>query len=249
MAIIHKTENYSIFKFLTGNRPTRKFNTLLESIKKRNMLEHHPIHVDENMHVIDGQHRLQAAQILKVPVYYTIDPSACLDDIALLNANMRAWTSKEFTHLFSDKGSEDYKFIYYLAEKFKFDYYFTIYTCCNNKDMKVSKNKSTIIKEYKSGNLKLKNDKKKLEEEFIKLKELFDLSSKEGATKTSALLHSFLFLIRNEKYNHENMLNKIVKYPDDFKKAVSYADSSNIQEYLVSEVYNKGLRKSDRIII
>lgn len=67
-----ETKDYNIFKKHPNNREI--FHANLEKIKRsiqiKNLLEYRPIIVDKKMQVIDGQHRLEAARQLGVPIYY-----------------------------------------------------------------------------------------------------------------------------------------------------------------------------------
>lgn len=245
MPIIASTTNYSQFKYIPGNRPFSAVGNLLDSIRKNNKLEYHPIHVDKNMYIIDGQHRLACAQHLGVPIYYVVDPYANIQDIANLNANMRAWTSREFTHLYASQNYEDYIFIEEMKNKYKFDYYFTIQACCVTKDMKIEKKRSTLIKEYKTGNLRLRGDKAKLDEELGKLKEILEYSKQNLMYKFCNVnfQHALLHVIRAEKYDHKNMLNKINENVDEFRSLFSSKDRRFIHDAL-RKIYNKKLRRN-----
>lgn len=69
---IESTTNYNMFKFSDRNRkPSQQHvEDLAVQIKKNNCLDVNPILIDENNYVISGQHRLLAAQKLRVPIYY-----------------------------------------------------------------------------------------------------------------------------------------------------------------------------------
>ena len=84
MSTIYKTTDYSQFKFLPGNRKIAG-NILIESILEKNKLATHPIVVSKDMFVIDGQHRLDAASSLGIPIYYIIDEDFEPDDITLVS--------------------------------------------------------------------------------------------------------------------------------------------------------------------
>ena len=67
---IYKTNDYSQFKFLLGNRTINKAN--LMRIKK-SMINKHlicPIIVNKNREIIDGQHRFVAQKELELDVYF-----------------------------------------------------------------------------------------------------------------------------------------------------------------------------------
>lgn len=106
------TTNYKRFKLLTekGNREvkTNHVKRLVEAISKKNMLEQNPIIVNKYDEVIDGQHRLKAAEELGVPIYYIFSEDSGIDEVMILNDNVRQWRSKDFINAYARKGIEDY---------------------------------------------------------------------------------------------------------------------------------------------
>jgi len=69
---IQKTKDYSIFNTVNFNRDKSKkhIQDVIKVIKKENLLHLHPILVNHNMEVIDGQHRLAAAKELDLEIFY-----------------------------------------------------------------------------------------------------------------------------------------------------------------------------------
>lgn len=69
---ILKTRDYSIFNTVNFNRDKRKnhINGVKKILQKENLLHMHPILVNQKMEVIDGQHRLAAAEELGLEVFY-----------------------------------------------------------------------------------------------------------------------------------------------------------------------------------
>jgi hypothetical protein len=99
---MESTKNYSIFKDFSSNREVdpKHVNKLVKAIQKRNLLHVNPIVVDENMRIIDGQHRLSAAQILKLEIFY-IKNSITRKDISMLNSNQKNWTSMDYINFYT----------------------------------------------------------------------------------------------------------------------------------------------------
>lgn len=96
------TTDYSIFKEFSSNREVdrRHVNKLVVSIMKRNLLNVNPIVVDMQMRVIDGQHRLAAAEILGVDIFY-IEEDINRKDISLLNSNQKNWTAMDYINFYT----------------------------------------------------------------------------------------------------------------------------------------------------
>lgn len=111
MTKLIKTTDYSIFKKHMNNRQIDALNLkkIIHSIKTQNMLEFRPILVDEDMCVIDGQHRLEAAKQLNIPVYYQMNEKASHEDIVLLNSHQKIWTTEEYISYYISRGNQEYK--------------------------------------------------------------------------------------------------------------------------------------------
>lgn len=82
----YKTNDYSIFKSIMGNRTInlKNVNNIINNIKKNGLLPT-VIIVNEKMEVIDGQHRLQALKELNLPVYYQIKEGLSINDCIAYN--------------------------------------------------------------------------------------------------------------------------------------------------------------------
>lgn len=109
--MIKKTSNYEIFKLRNDNRTSgvieKHVKALERSILGKNMLEWRPIIVNAEMEVIDGQHRLQAAKNLKLPIYYDVKESIVPDDIVRLNIS-RQWTIMDFFNFHLKNNAPEY---------------------------------------------------------------------------------------------------------------------------------------------
>jgi phosphoribosylanthranilate isomerase len=99
---MESTKQYSIFKEFSSNREVdpRHLNKLVKAIQKRNLLHVNPIVVDEDMRIVDGQHRLAAAQILKLEIFYIRD-SITRKDISMLNSNQKNWTAMDYINFYT----------------------------------------------------------------------------------------------------------------------------------------------------
>ncbi|NJL54137.1 ParB N-terminal domain-containing protein [bacterium] len=107
---IKKTKDYKIFKFSPCNAVIKKEHVerVAASIKIKNMLHMRPILVNKDMEVIDGQHRLKAAQLLGLPIFYQIDDSLQDEDMGLLNSNARVWKVEDYVHHYAQRGKDHY---------------------------------------------------------------------------------------------------------------------------------------------
>jgi hypothetical protein len=106
---MESTKDYSIFKDFSSNREVdhKHVNRLVRAIEKRNLLHVNPIVVDKNMCVIDGQHRLAAAQILNVEIFYIIE-DINRKDISMLNSNQKNWNAMDYINFYTVEKSGPY---------------------------------------------------------------------------------------------------------------------------------------------
>ena len=106
------TTNYDKFKYLNYNRPIN-FNLvskLKSSISYKNLLMYKPILVDKNFNVIDGQHRLEAAKELQIPIHYIVCQEkevSKVDDIVSLQT-MGQWTFEDFLNAHMKGKNKEY---------------------------------------------------------------------------------------------------------------------------------------------
>lgn len=103
IAKIQETKDYKIFKSITSNREVddKHVRKLMASIEDKNLLHLNPILVNEAMQVVDGQHRLEAAMLLKLLIYYVIDNNIGKSDISLLNKTKKNWGLMDYINYYT----------------------------------------------------------------------------------------------------------------------------------------------------
>lgn len=110
LSAVQSTQNYEQFKFLQDNRERIKdshVRSLVKSITARNMLEFRPIIVNQDMEIIDGQHRLKAAQQLNVPIFYQIQTKFHETDIIAYNCALN-WNMYDYMNFWTKRHKPDY---------------------------------------------------------------------------------------------------------------------------------------------
>ncbi len=118
---MEKTTDYSIFEKEEKNRELSETNVIriMKSIQAKNLLCYRPILVDKDMKIIDGQHRLEAAKRLKIPIYYEVSKTLSSNDIILLNSNSKFWSFDDYLNFYVNSGLEDYVKLDQLCKKNK----------------------------------------------------------------------------------------------------------------------------------
>lgn len=104
------TTDYAIFKKTKLNRAIDRCNLakITTSIMSRNLLEYRPIIVNKDMEIVDGQHRLEAAKDLNLPIFYTVNGESKNEDIYLLNVNQKNWTHDDYLNYYCNGGNQNY---------------------------------------------------------------------------------------------------------------------------------------------
>jgi hypothetical protein len=124
MIKVLSTTDYSKFKLMEGNRPvSKRINGLMREIKRKNMLAQFPILCQQNrdgrMYVADGQHRLEAARALKLPVFYTIAKDVTIEDIAHANSAQKAWNINDYLASWIARGNKHYATLRRFIEQYE----------------------------------------------------------------------------------------------------------------------------------
>lgn len=115
--VIEHTRDYSQFKTITGNRGVQKAHVkkLMTAIEQDpETIKFNPIIVNENMEVIDGQHRLEALKELArngvdQPAYYIVAPGRTLEDVQAINSGRKAWSPLDYAYSYVERGNRNYQ--------------------------------------------------------------------------------------------------------------------------------------------
>lgn len=107
---IYKTTNYSIFKFRDDNRTISlsHVEALSRKMKEKGWIPGSYAVINEKGEVIDGQHRINAAMKVGVPVFYTIEKKTGFDHIQDLNQSQKNWSKGDHIHGWVTKGNQNY---------------------------------------------------------------------------------------------------------------------------------------------
>jgi hypothetical protein len=123
---IQQTKDYSRFFIREDNREINQahLKKLIKSIQSKDLMAYNPIIINRGGEIIDGQHRYEAAKKLEKTIYYVVMDNGALQDIILLNNNMRNWTTTDFMMAYIRLGNQNYRQL----QQFSKDYNMTIPT-------------------------------------------------------------------------------------------------------------------------
>ena len=108
---LQTTTDYKIFKKIDSNRDIERshLNRLIRGIEGKNLLYLFPIVVNKSMEIVDGQHRLKAAEELKLPIFYIVDNNITKADIAMVNSNRKSWSMRNYIEFYARDGRREFK--------------------------------------------------------------------------------------------------------------------------------------------
>lgn len=204
-----KTTDYSIFKKFPGNRPIDNNNLkkITNSISMHNMLEFKPLVVNENMQIIDGQHRLEAAKNLGLEVYYTMQKDTSPVDIILLQTG-KDWLIDDYIRFYASQGKEGYSSLLKLAETTKTTLPMVLYT--------LGYNTGNNFKCIKNGELETltQQDISEVKDKLSKIDQVLAFIDEKVLgpklwLKGSFMKRALLMLLNNASFEFDVFLNKL----------------------------------------
>lgn len=118
---VKETLNYDEFKTCDWNRGVSKtaLKKLDTSVKKNGWLKH-PILVNENMEIIDGQHRYLYAKEHDLPVYYMVISGLGVTDCVTMNNSRTSWTLVDYIKYYAKLGNKSYIALEELLKKYPY---------------------------------------------------------------------------------------------------------------------------------
>jgi hypothetical protein len=224
------TEEYDIFKPLGGNRGIlpHHLERLKTSMKEEYLVV--PIIVNEKYEVIDGQHRLENAKILKKPVYFIILKGYGLRQIQRLNSNMKNWNSEDFLEGYCQMGLKDYLLYREFKKRYKFGH--------NECLLIMAVQNTKANHDFTKGLFKVRNY-----EEACKFADtIYEYEKVYAGFKRRMFIYALINLLKNPQFDHKEMIQKL-EY-----QSTKLVDCTNTKQYLrlLEEIYNFK-RKGDPI--
>ena len=104
------TTDYDRFKFRPDNRKQisqAHVDSLTRSLDQKNLLPIRPIIVNEEMEIIDGQHRFLAAKKLGLPISYEVMKDFDEADIIKMNFS-KSWNNEDYLNFYCKQGKPEY---------------------------------------------------------------------------------------------------------------------------------------------
>lgn len=232
MYIIQETTDYAKFKTLAGNRDIK--NSHVQKLKASMQQKHlvNAIIVNEDMEIIDGQHRFAASKELGLPVYFYIVNGYGTKEVQILNTNMQNWNKRDYLVSYCELGNPTYLSI---AEFWKQYNAFTITGVAMLLGNQQSK------RAFEEGNFVIENI------EFSKLvgNRLMDISYFYDGFNRKAFIAAMLSIYKtNKKFDHDFFISKL-RTSNKFK--LTDQTNSGAFKELIEKIYNYRSRSGTKI--
>jgi len=226
------TKLYSKFTLISGNRGVSEahIEKLVAMIAaNEDWLMFNPIIVDNDLRVLDGQHRLIAAQKANVHIWYNIrSKKTSLEVVARINDCQKSWTPDDFVFMYSALGNVHYK---------AFWEFYKGYGLSPSTGLLLFGNQS--MKSLRDGTLKIIDILKS--EEVANA--LMDVKKYVPFADYNRFANAFVRVFENKEYNHKRMLTKLRQRKDVIKKLATVEDYMRMLE----DIYNHKLPITDKV--
>lgn len=232
---VHTTRDYSLFKTLNGNRDVNQLHLtrLKESIKQNYLTT--IVMVNENFEIIDGQHRFLICQELKLPINYIIQKGYGLNEVQILNANMKNWTIIDYVNGYCDLGYKDYEIFRNFINEYGFTNQVALFLLSG--EFVSGSNDITISIKFKQGKFKVKDlqNSKRIADKIMMIEPYY-----KGYLRRS-FIYALVGMFKNENFEFTEFLAKLKQQPTTLQ------DCTNITQYkvLIEEIYN--YRRRDKV--
>lgn len=227
---IRKTNNYSIFKNILGNRDLRgtNYNKLIKSMQEKQLII--PILCNDKLEIIDGQHRYEACKELKYPLYYYVVDGYEIDDVKRANLVSCNWVVDDYLKLNIEIGKKEYIEFKRIKDEYNVStsQLLDIFARYQERSLKETR----ML--FEDGSFELEN----LDDVLRFLDNLSDFNFFREYTSFS-FIKAFLKISGLKEYDHATMRKRLEKQPYKLEKRASYKDYI---EMLV-DIYNYGITK------
>ncbi len=245
---IGSTRNYSLFNVLDFNRDVDEYHVrkLMRSFGMMYLVNF--IMINEKWEVIDGQHRLEAAKRMNLPVFYVMVNGYGIKEVQTLNTNSSNWGRKDHLKTNAELGLPNYVAMKKFMQDFPEFSMRSVESILTNTSRGV--NLSGTRKGEKIIEANVKKAKSFEEGKFVipNLKQSYEIAKKikmfapyyKGYIRSS-FVAAMVGIFKNPKYDHDAMIKRVAKQPS------ALTDCGTITKYkeLLEEIYN--FRNQDKI--
>lgn len=236
---IYKTKDFDSFKMIKANRKIGSLNRLEKAAKTVGLLS--PIIVNENLEIIDGQHRFLVCQKIDMPVEYIVRTGSGMDEVISANTTTKNWKIKDYVDSYAEEKFEDYELLQEIVENNKVSISYFIDIAYLNKTGSSSvqggggKSSTLAVKE---GNFQFYNYN-----HFVNyLNQYLHFVDATGVKNSKVLFQGFFRIWSLEKFDLKRLINKKAQLLTAMKGHSSREDIMRV----ILEVYNSKLSSDSK---
>lgn len=230
----YMTEDMDVFQKMPGNRGINEAHVkqlIKQFTEQGNLIDDFPIIVNERLEVIDGQHRVEAFEILEWPVVFEVRQGLNIEQVRTINSAQKNWGWHDYAVSHADLGNDNYVRFLNLYQHFDVPFSVLMYYC--TKDQAKGHTRS-----FRNGNF-----------EMIDHRKTFDMLKRyqEAARACENGSREFAYAIKDvmqlPQYDHERMIRKLKLADGKFATARTKTDYLRALE----DVYNFHEPEAERI--
>lgn len=234
------TTDYEQFKFIINNRQTARahINKLKNAITKNpEILEVQPILVNENMEIIDGQHRFTAASELGLPIHYTVVKGIGIETARDMNVLQRRWHMDDYAYSYAKAGNLNYKaYNVYRREHPGISGSILISVMSS-----VKKRGQSQSNDFRSGNFVIERDRDDIEYILNELEDIKQITMNEIPMSRS-FVAALLIALDNEDFKYDDFKSNLKAKPEQFHRVSVVRDGLR----MIEDIHN--FKKSTNLI-
>jgi len=249
VGVVLKTTDYSIFKYIKGNRKVDAINVkrLTEAFKKNYLPT--TIIVNEFMEIIDGQHRLEVCKLLGLEVRYEIFPSLRLKDVHMYNSNQKVWSKMDYAISYAEAGIKSYQILLEFCKEYPDLNLGSCESLLTNSFDGANEVAPRLgvdsgrTKAYQNGDLEINMEDKVLgynmASQIMRYKPYFKKFN------SGVFVKAMISLFRNPKFDNDRMVSQVAKNPSALQQ------TSTVRQYkiMLQDIYNYNKTTANRVAL
>lgn len=230
---VYETYDYSMFKSMKGNRPLDKLliMRLKKSFKKRYLFT--IITVNEDLEIIDGQHRFEAAKSLGLPLYYVVQKGYGVPEVQMLNTNTKNWGKMQYLHSYCELGHPEYlKFRNFMRRYPKFGIAVSeaILTGLSSGKFETEIGQRRKLPTFTDGELEIPNEGRS----YLIAHQIMEIQPFYDGFNRITFVRAMMRVLNNPNYEHNTFIKKLEMQPT----ALKHCQSVDQYLLLIEDIYN-----------
>lgn len=235
---VFKTNDYSIFNNLIGNREVTKIGALKNKADfSKEYPFQAPIIINDDYEVIDGQHRLEICKENNKSVYFIISKDADIETVYEINDYKHEWKIKDFVLSYKQRGNEVYLWVDEFSKSLNLPHSMAL--IFTTKTGQVYSDKIIRSGELEFNISIARENFKENTEKYKDVKRVLENKINVGKLKKN-FFSALIVLFNEEGYNHEHFIKQLEKY---YSRINNNEQTKRYYLSVMEDIYNYNSRK------